>query len=99
MTQIEQAGGLYLIQVKENQPKLLEQCRALAEQSPLAETIEHDCGHGFITTRQANLHNVLLSDIDNRWQHSGLRTLVVMNRETFAKSSQHTTNENCLLPE
>jgi hypothetical protein len=83
----------------EKQAKLLEQCRALAEQSPLAETIEHDCGHGFITTRQANLHNVLLSDIDNRWQHSGLRTLVVMNRETFAKSSQHTTNENCLLPE
>ena len=93
MTQIEQAGGLYLIQVKENQPKLLEQCRALAGQSPLAETIEHDCGHGFITTRQANLHNVQLSDIDNRWQDSGLRTLVVMNRETFNKSSQKITNE------
>jgi predicted transposase YbfD/YdcC len=93
MTQIEQAGGLYLIQVKENQPKLLEQCRALAEQPPLAETIEHDCGHGFITTRQANLHNVQLSAIDNRWQHSGLRTLVVMNRETFNQSRQKTTNE------
>jgi predicted transposase YbfD/YdcC len=93
MTQIEQAGGLYLIQVKENQPKLLEQCRALAGQSPLAETIEHDCGHGIITTRQANLHNVQLSDIDNRWQDSGLRTLVVMNRETFNKSSQKITNE------
>ena len=94
MTQIEQAGGLYLIQVKENQPKLLEHCRTLAEQSPLAETIEHDCGHGFITTRQANLHNMQLSGIDNRWQRSGLRTLVVMNRETFAKSSQQTTNES-----
>jgi predicted transposase YbfD/YdcC len=93
MTQIEQAGGLYLIQVKENQPKLLEQCRALAGQSPLAETIEHDCGHGLITTRQANLYNVQLSDIDSRWQHSGLRTLVVMNRETFNKSSQKITNE------
>ena len=93
MTQIAQAGGLYLIQVKENQPKLLEQCRALAEQSPLAETIEHDCGHGFITTRHAKLHNVLLSDIDNRWQHSGLQALVVMNRETFNQSSQQTTNE------
>jgi predicted transposase YbfD/YdcC len=93
MTQMEQAGGLFLIQVKENQPKLLEHCHALAEQSPLAETIEHDCGHGFITTRQANLHNVQLSAIDNRWQHSGLRTLVVMNRETFNQSSQQTTNE------
>ena len=39
MTQIEQAGGLYLIQVKENQPKLLEQCRALAGQSPLPKPL------------------------------------------------------------
>lgn len=93
MTQIEQAGGLYLIQVKENQPKLLEHCHALAEQSALAETIEHDCGHGFITTRQANLHNMQLSAIDNYWQHSGLQALVVMNRETFNQTSQQTTHE------
>jgi predicted transposase YbfD/YdcC len=93
MTQVEQADGLYLIQVKENPPKLLEHCRLLAEQSPLAETIDHDCGHGLITTRQAQLHNVQLSAIDHRWQHSGLRTLVVMNRETFNQSSQKTSNE------
>lgn len=93
MTQVEQAGGLYLIQVKENQPKLLEHCRFLAEQSPLAETIDHDCGHGFITTRQAQLHNLQLSAIDNRWQHSGLQTLVVMKRETFNQLSQKTSNE------
>jgi predicted transposase YbfD/YdcC len=85
---------LFIYTDKENQPKLLEQCRALAEQSPLAESIEHDCGHGFITTRQANLHNVQLSVIDNRWQHSGLRTVVMMNRETFDKSSQKTTTES-----
>ena len=93
MTQVEKAGGLYLIQVKENQPKLLEHCRVLAEQPPLAESIDHDCGHGFITTRQAHLHNLQLSDIDSRWQHSGLRTLIVMNRETFNQSSQKTSNE------
>ncbi len=34
MTQIARAGGLYLLQVKENQPKLLEQCRALADNPP-----------------------------------------------------------------
>jgi predicted transposase YbfD/YdcC len=93
MTQVEQADGVFLIQVKENQPKLLEHCRVLAEQTPLAETIDHDCGHGLITTRQAQLHNVQLSAIDNRWQQSGLRTLVVMNRETFNQSSQKTSNE------
>jgi predicted transposase YbfD/YdcC len=93
MTQVEQADGVFLIQVKENQPKLLEHCRVLAEQTPLAETIDHDCGHGLITTRQAQLHNVQLSAIDNRWQQSGLRTLVVMNRETFNQSSQKTSHE------
>jgi predicted transposase YbfD/YdcC len=36
---------------------------------------------------------VLLSDIVNRWQHSGLQALVVMNRETFNQLSQQTTNE------
>lgn len=93
MTQIEQSKGIYLIQVKENQPKLLEHCRVLAEQTPLAEALEHDGGHGLITTRQAQLHNVQLSAIDNRWQHSGLQTLVVMNRETFNQSTQKTSNE------
>jgi len=93
MTQIHEADGYYLIQVKENQPKLLEHCRILAEQSPLAETVEHDCGHGLISTRRGNLHDMKLVDIDNRWQRSGLRSLVVMNRETFNTSSQKITHE------
>ena len=93
MTQIHEADGYYLIQVKENQPKLLEHCRILAEQSPLAETVEHDCGHGLISTRRGNLHDMKWVDIDNRWQRSGLRSLVVMNRETFNTSSQKITHE------
>ena len=68
----------------------LRRCPGVAE-NHLAFGI--DCGHGLVSTRQANLHDMQLSDIDNRWQHSGLRTLVVMNRQTFAKSSQQTTNE------
>jgi predicted transposase YbfD/YdcC len=94
MTQIQEADGFYLIQVKENQPKLLEYCRILAEQPPLAETIEHDCGHGLVSTRRGNLHDMQLADIDARWQRSGLRSLVVMNRETFNRSSQKITNES-----
>jgi predicted transposase YbfD/YdcC len=93
MTQTEQAGGLYLIQAKENQPKLLEHCRVLAGQPPLAETLDHDCGHGSITTRQAHLHNIQLSAIDDRWQHSGLGTLIVMNREAVNRSAQKASNE------
>ena len=93
MTQIEQAGGSYLIQVKENQPKLLEHCRELAKQSSLAEMIDYDSAHGLVCAREAHLHTIHLSDIDSRWKNSGLRTLVVMNRETFNKSTQKKTHE------
>ena len=93
MTQIEQAGGCYLIQVKENQPKLLEHCRNLGKQLSLAETTDYDSSHGLVCAREAHLHAIQLSDIDSRWEKSGLRTLVVMNRETFNKSTQQVSNE------
>jgi len=93
MAQIEKAGGQYLIQVKENQPKLLEHCRQLGEQISLAETIEHELSHGLICTREAHLYQLDLSAIDSRWSESGLRTLVVMNRKTINKSTQKMTDE------
>lgn len=93
LTQIEEAGGSYLIQVKDNQPKLAEQCRLLAGQIPLAETTDHESGHGVLTTRHAQLHHIDLSMMDSRWQKSGLCSLIVMNRETFHPLSQKTTHE------
>ena len=93
MTQIEQAGGQYLIQVKENQPKLLEYCRDLGKQPSLVETVSYDSSRGLVCTREAHLHQLHLSDIDSRWDTSGLRTLVVMNRETYNKSTQKMTGE------
>jgi predicted transposase YbfD/YdcC len=91
--QINRAEGLYLVQVKENQPKLFERCRLLSEQSARAETLEHDLSHGRINTRHACLYDVTPSDIDSRWKNSGLQTVIVMNRETIEKSSQKTTCE------
>jgi predicted transposase YbfD/YdcC len=93
MTQIEQAGGQYLIQVKENQPKLLDYCRGLGRQSSRAETVDYDSSRGLVCTRKAHLQPLDLSDIDSRWNRSGLRTLVVMNRETFNKATQETTSD------
>ena len=41
--QIDQAGGVYLTQVKENQATFLQQCKTLRTQFlPLAETIDHE---------------------------------------------------------
>ena len=93
MTQIEQAGGQYLIQVKENQPKLLAHCQYLGRQSSLAETVDYDLSSGLVCTREAHYHRLDLSSIDSRWRTSGLRTLVVMNRETFNKATQEMTSD------
>jgi predicted transposase YbfD/YdcC len=93
MTQIEQAGGHYLIQVKENQPLLLNYCRDLGKQPSLAETVDYDSSRGLVCTREAHLHPLALSTIDSRWETSGLKTLVVMNRETFNKATQEVTRD------
>jgi len=93
MAQIEQAGGQYLIQVKENQPKLLEYCRNLGGQLSFAETVDYDLSHGLVCTREAHLHQLNLSAIDSRWSKSGLRTLVIMNREAFNKATQEISDE------
>ncbi|MDQ7089765.1 MAG: ISAs1 family transposase [Methylococcales bacterium] len=93
MTQVNQDGGFFIIQVKKNQPKLLEKCRVLSKQTPLAEFTQHDAGHGRITSRHAVLQPLSVAEIDERWKASGLQTLVVMNRETFEKATQKKTTE------
>ncbi|NOR79378.1 MAG: ISAs1 family transposase [Methyloprofundus sp.] len=93
MSQVNQKGGFYLIQAKENQPKLLEKCRDSLKLLPLAETIEHELAHGRITTRQAVLYDFPVSEIDDRWNESGLKTLIVTRRESFEKSTQKSSDE------
>ena len=93
MMQIEQAGGQYLIQVKENQPKLLEYCRELGTEPSLAETVDYDSSRGLVCTREAHLHQLDLSAIDSRWSQSGLQTLIIMKRETFNKATQEMSND------
>jgi len=93
LTQIHKAGGNYLVQVKENQPKLLEQCRELAIQSPIAETVETNTDNGRITKREAELYDLKSIIVDERWKNSGLQSLIVMRRETFEKSTQKESSE------
>jgi predicted transposase YbfD/YdcC len=93
MIQIEKAGGCYLIQVKENQPKLLEYCRQLGGQESVAYVSDYKASHGLVCAREAHLHAIRLPDIDTRWKNSGLKTLIVMNRETFNQSTEKVSNE------
>ena len=93
MAQIHQAGGLYLVQAKENQPLFLQQCQALrAESAALAETLAHDKANGRVTTRRAQLFSLAPLALDPRWNGGGLSALlvVVVERETFEVATQKT---------
>jgi hypothetical protein len=58
-----------------------------------AEIIEHDLGHGRISSYKSNLYKLSQTDIDERWQTSGMHFLVVVNRETIQKSNSKQTQE------
>ncbi len=92
--QIHQAQGIYLTQIKENQATFLKQCKLLQTQSlPLAETMDHEKGHGRVTTRSSHLFSLESVTLDSRWENSGLSTLVVVERETFNVAKQKTSFE------
>jgi len=92
--QIHRAGGRYLIQVKENQPVLLRQCREQAAQSvPQGKDAGKEKGHGRITARRARLFSMSTLTTDARRSGSGLRTLVVMKRKTVDMRTGKTSRE------
>jgi len=93
-SQINQAGGTYLIQVKDNQPVLLEECKKLsAEGIKVGSDNDIEKEHGRITTRHAELFSMNTQKLDSRWAESGLQTLVVVERETFDIKTENTSIE------
>lgn len=93
--QINQAGGSYLIQVKENQPILLKQCKALAQRGEvITENETVDADHGRIVTRRAKLFSMKSIQLDTRWNPSNIETLIMVHRETFDNLKKTTTQED-----
>ena len=90
--QIHQAGRIYLVQAKENQPVFLQQCQALrTESAALAETVDHDKANGRVTTRRARLFSLASLTLDSRWNDSGLSALMVVEREAFDVRTKKTS--------
>jgi len=91
--QINQAGGIYLVQVKENQRALQQQCILMQQTSvAIAQLETHDKAHGRITSRRIQLF-ALPEKIAPRWAKSALKTVVVVTRETLSIVKQKTTYE------
>jgi len=92
--QINQAGGLYTIQLKKNQPTLLDQMsQDAAEALPLGRIKSIGKGHGRLEIRQASFFKVSHLKLDPRWDESGLNTLVVMARRTTEIATQKSSAE------
>jgi len=92
--QIHQAGGQYLIQVKENQPILLKECQDLSATAvPRGSHEECDKGHGRLSTREGQCFDMSALSLAPRWSDSGVHTLVVIQRETVTLATQKATSE------
>jgi predicted transposase YbfD/YdcC len=92
--QIHQAGGVYLTQIKNNQPVLLQECKDLIEsQQCMAETIEHNKANGRVTTRRARIFPANRTALNSRWKNSGINVYVIMERETFTVATKKTSSE------
>jgi predicted transposase YbfD/YdcC len=92
--QINLAGGIYIIQVKDNQEELRKQCaRLAAEDVPLEVITTVEKGHGRHETRKGAFFDLEKIEFPERWSESGLRTLIVMERQTVKTTQQKVSSE------
>lgn len=92
--QINKSGGSYLIQVKENQPELLSQCKKIyKEDSPVGVKEDVEKEHGRLTTRLGSTFKIDPTKLDKRWKPSGISTLVVLERDNMEMTTKKETHE------
>jgi len=92
--QIHLAGGVYVIQVKDNQPELKDQLihwAALVQ--PLGQVSASEKAHGRLETRQSTFVALTGLTVEPRWAESGFQTLVVIERRTMEVASQKRSAE------
>lgn len=92
--QINLAGGTYIIQVKDNQKELRKQCEHLATAAEsLGIIFTAEQGHGRYETRKGTFFDLEKIEFPERWSDSGLRTLIVMERQTIKTAPWKVSSE------
>lgn len=79
---IAEKGGTYLVPVKSNQEKLLEDCAHIGQPLPCKEAFATvDKAHGRLEQRQAKLYELNVACLQDRWHKTQLATLVGIDRQ------------------
>jgi predicted transposase YbfD/YdcC len=92
--QINLAGGIYIIQVKDNQEELRKQCERLAAEDvslDIITTVEK--GHGRHETRKGAFFGMEKIEFAERWSDSGIRTLIMIERQTVKTAQRKVSSE------
>jgi predicted transposase YbfD/YdcC len=91
---IAQAGGVFVIGLKENQPELMsEMLRSLGQLSVLQQCTTLDLGHGRIEER--NYQSYCIRDVymDKRWQNTHFELLIKVTRTRTCKKTDQKSRE------
>lgn len=92
--QINLAGGIYIIQAKDNQKELKKQFEHLfASEKPLGVISTTEQGHGRYEARKGTFIALEEVDFDDRWEDSGFQSLIVMERQTIRIAQQKVSSE------
>ncbi len=91
---IEQKNGIYLMQVKENQKHLLEDCKNIHGNLQVKERFTTtEKGHGRIENRTGFLYPLNVECLDSRWYKSNIQSLVVVERTRYIVKTKVETKE------
>jgi predicted transposase YbfD/YdcC len=91
---IDSKSGIYLAQVKNNQPILLAECIHLAQNMvPTHQYQSIDKQHGREEIRNGYVMPMNVSSLEKRWNSSNINTLIVVERKVRISKNQHFRHE------
>ena len=93
---ISQAGGNYLVGLKENQKELRKAVRqAMGNHASMFKTTSVEKGHGRLEVREYEIYDLLEMKRDERWERSQIKTVVKIRRERVElKSGKRSLEES-----
>lgn len=96
---IVEKGGIYLVQVKSNQKKLLEECEHISGHLPCKEAFATiDKAHGRLEQRQARVYELNVECLEPRWHKTQLQTLIILERQRLRlKDGQESGERACFI--